>query len=60
MSATPGKAPPESRGLGALGLKLGLSRLALWWEGTWRALWPPLGVLGAFLALAFTGLLPSL
>jgi uncharacterized protein (TIGR02302 family) len=60
MSATPGKAPPENRGLGALGLKLGLSRLALWWEGAWRALWPPLGVVGAFLALAFTGLLPTL
>lgn len=60
MSATPGKAPPENRGLGALGLKLGLSRLALWWEGAWRALWPPLGVMGAFLALAFSGLLPTL
>ncbi|MFN8892026.1 MAG: DUF4175 family protein, partial [Alphaproteobacteria bacterium] len=60
MSQAPGKAPPESQGLGALGLKLGLSRLALWWEGAWRALWPPLGVLGAFLALAFTGLLPTL
>lgn len=60
MRPPPGKAPPESQGLGALGLKLGLSRLALWWEGAWRALWPPLGVLGAFLALAFTGLLPSL
>ncbi|MFM7421293.1 MAG: DUF4175 family protein, partial [Alphaproteobacteria bacterium] len=41
-------------------MKLGLSRLALWWEGAWRALWPPLGVVGAFLALAFTGLLPTL
>ena len=60
MSETPGKAPPEDRGLAALGLKLGLSRLALWWEGAWRALWPPLGVLGAFLVLAFTGLLPAL
>jgi uncharacterized protein (TIGR02302 family) len=60
MTESPGKALPESRGLGALGLKLGLSRLALWWEGAWRALWPPLGVVGAFLALAFTGLLPTL
>jgi uncharacterized protein (TIGR02302 family) len=60
MSQSPGKAPPEDRGLGSLGLKLGLSRLALWWEGAWRALWPPLGVIGAFLVLAFTGLLPAL
>jgi uncharacterized protein (TIGR02302 family) len=60
MSQSPGKAPPESQGLGSLGLKLGLSRLALWWEGAWRALWPPLGVIGAFLALALTGLLPTL
>ncbi|MFM7780439.1 MAG: DUF4175 family protein, partial [Alphaproteobacteria bacterium] len=60
MRKTPGKAPPENRGLAALGIKLGLSRLALWWEGAWRALWPPLGVMGAFLALAFTGLLPTL
>lgn len=60
MTQTPGKAPPEDQGLGSLGLKLGLSRLALWWEGAWRALWPPLGVMGVFLALAFTGLLPTL
>ncbi|NBS45033.1 MAG: DUF4175 family protein [Acetobacteraceae bacterium] len=60
MTAAPGKPSPESRGLAALGLKLGLSRLALWWEGAWRALWPPLGVMGAFLVLAFTGLLPTL
>lgn len=60
MSETPRKAPPENRGLAALGIKLGLSRAALWWEGAWRALWPLLGVVGAFLALAFTGLLPSL
>jgi len=60
MTAAPGKPSPESRGLAALGFKLGLSRLALWWEGAWRALWPPLGVMGAFLVLAFTGLLPTL
>ena len=60
MTAAPGKPPPESQGLAALGLKLGLSRLALWWEGAWRALWPPLGVIGAFLVLALTGLLPTL
>ncbi|MCA3414952.1 MAG: DUF4175 family protein [Roseomonas sp.] len=60
MTESPGKASPESQGLGSLGVKLGLSRLALWWEGAWRALWPPLGVLGAFLVLAFTGLLPTL
>ena len=60
MSQSPGKASPETRGLAALGLKLGLSRLALWWEGAWRALWPPLGVIGAFLVLAFTGFLPTL
>jgi hypothetical protein len=60
MTESPGKAQPEDRGLAALGLKLGLSRLALWWEGAWSALWPPLGVLGAFLVLAFTGLLPTL
>ncbi len=60
MTAAPGKPSPESRGLAALGFKLGLSRLALWWEGAWRALWPPLGVMGAFLVLALTGLLPTL
>ncbi len=60
MTTAPGKPSPESQGLAALGFKLGLSRLALWWEGAWWALWPPLGVMGAFLVLALTGLLPTL
>lgn len=33
-----------------------LARLALWWEAAWPALWPPLGVIGLFLVLAFGGL----
>jgi hypothetical protein len=38
------------------------ARLALGWERLWPALWPPLGVLGAYLVLALLGLpllLPS-
>lgn len=33
-----------------------LARLALWWEAAWPALWPPLGVIGAFLIVALSGL----
>lgn len=33
-----------------------LARLALWWEGAWVALWPPLGVVGLFLVVALSGL----
>lgn len=40
-----------------------LARLVLWWEAAWPALWPPLGVIGAFLLVALSGLplhLPAL
>lgn len=33
-----------------------LARLVLWWEAAWPALWPPLGVIGAFLLVALSGL----
>ncbi|HZH45338.1 MAG TPA: DUF4175 family protein, partial [Roseococcus sp.] len=33
-----------------------LSRAALWWEAAWLALWPVLGLLGAFLLAALLGL----
>jgi uncharacterized protein (TIGR02302 family) len=36
--------------------RLSLARLVLWWEAAWPALWPPLGVLGLFLAAALLGL----
>ncbi|HSR55663.1 MAG TPA: TIGR02302 family protein, partial [Alphaproteobacteria bacterium] len=43
-----------------LGLKLALARVALGWERLWPALWPAVGIGGAFLALALFDVLPSL
>src|SRR3546814_1847557 len=39
---------------------LALPRGAVAWENIWPAVWPLLGVLGAFLAVALSGLLPAL
>lgn len=43
-----------------LGRKLWLARLALLWEHAWPALWPALGIGGAFAALALFDVLPGL
>ncbi|MFT5539893.1 MAG: hypothetical protein ACI82H_001417 [Alphaproteobacteria bacterium] len=43
-----------------LGRKLWLARFALAWEHTWPALWPALGLGGAFIALALFDILPEL
>ena len=51
---------PESPRVPGLGRRLVLAGLALFWERLWPALWPPLGVLGLFLALALLDLLPRL
>ena len=40
--------------------RLKLARLALVWEMVWPRLFPPLAVIGAFLVLAFSDLLPTL
>ncbi|HXU59688.1 MAG TPA: DUF4175 family protein, partial [Verrucomicrobiae bacterium] len=40
--------------------RLWLARLALTWEGLWRAIWPALTLAGLFLALALSDLLPDL
>jgi len=42
------------------GFLLALARGAVAWESIWVALWPLLGVVGAFLAVALSGLLPAL
>ena len=39
---------------------VGLSRVALAWEHLWPRMWPVVGVVGAFLAVAFTDVLPVL
>jgi uncharacterized protein (TIGR02302 family) len=44
--------PRPARLRSALERRLLLARLALGWERTWPALWPVLGVAGAFVALA--------
>ncbi len=51
--------PPELAGKPAppgLARKRALARAALWFEQLWPAIWPPLGVLGAFVAIALLDL----
>jgi uncharacterized protein (TIGR02302 family) len=57
-SATPQRA--ERPALARFGLLLALARGAVAWETIWPAAWPPLGVAGAFVAVALSGLLPTL
>ena len=55
MDPHPGGTTPRP-----LRLKLGLARLALFWERLWPALWPAVAVTGCFLVLALYDLLPTL
>ncbi|HMA15106.1 MAG: TIGR02302 family protein [Bacteroidota bacterium] len=50
----------ERPAIARFGLLLALARGAVAWETIWPAVWPPLGVAGAFLAVALSGLLPAL
>lgn len=47
---------------GGIGLALrhGLSRVALFWERSWPAIWPATGLIGTFAALALLNVLPAL
>ena len=40
--------------------KVALARAALWWEATWRALWPVAAITGLFVAVALLDVLPRL
>jgi uncharacterized protein (TIGR02302 family) len=52
------RAPARQRPTSGLSRRaVGLARLALFWETLWPAAWPPLGILGLFLAVALSGLL---
>lgn len=57
-AATPERS--ERPAIARFGLLLALARGALAWETIWPAVWPPLGVAGAFVAVALSGLLPTL
>ena len=48
------------KALARFGLLLALARGAVAWETLWPALWPVFGVIGVFLAVALSGLLPAL
>ncbi|CAN0501123.1 unnamed protein product, partial [Laminaria digitata] len=43
-----------------LALRRGLSRVALFWERSWPAIWPATGLIGTFAALALLNVLPAL
>jgi uncharacterized protein (TIGR02302 family) len=43
-----------------LALRQGLSRVALFWERNWPAIWPATGLIGTFAALALLNVLPAL
>jgi uncharacterized protein (TIGR02302 family) len=49
-----------TRALARFGLLLALARGAVAWEAIWPAIWPVFGILGIFLAVALSGLLPTL
>ncbi|MGF1629047.1 MAG: TIGR02302 family protein [Kiloniellaceae bacterium] len=60
-TATPEPTPGEARRvLAQFSLLLTLARSAVAWESIWLAAWPALGILGVFLAVALSGLLPTL
>ena len=40
--------------------RIALSRVALFWEGAWPALWPAVQVAGLFLLVALLDILPTL
>lgn len=54
------KSPAKSKEIAGLRRRLGLARLALFWEAAWPALWPILGVGLLFAALALFDVLPAL
>lgn len=41
-------------------LRRGLARMSLFWEHTWPAIWPAVGIIGTFATLALLNVLPSL
>lgn len=43
-----------------LGLKLARARLALWWESAWPAFWPVAAVIGLFILVALSDIMPRL
>lgn len=50
----------KKRALMPVGTRLPLSRLALFWEGLWLALWPACAVAGLFVVLAAFDIMPHL
>lgn len=52
--------PPSPPPIPRLGLRRGLARAAILWERVWPAVAPLLGVVGLFVIVALTGLLPLL
>lgn len=59
-SRGPASTTTERPAIARFGLLLALARGAVAWETIWPAVWPPLGIAGAFLAVALSGLLPAL
>ncbi len=57
MSGPGQGAPAHAR---RLGLRRAQARLALWFEALWPALWPAVGTIGLYVALALLGLPPIL
>jgi len=51
---------PEGLSAWTVPVRLALARAALLWERAWPELWPAVGVLGLFVAVAWLNLLPQL
>ncbi len=56
VAANPPLNPPDAGLLRRLARQRRLARGVLWFERLWPALWPPIGLAGAFLCLALLGL----
>ena len=58
---TPGQREIKSAALSnGLERRVAVTRLTLWWERAWPALWPSVGILGTYGTIALTGLLGAL
>jgi len=52
---TPDGKPSNAALPSSVAARVEITRASLWWERAWPAIWPPVGVLGAYATLALVG-----
>ncbi len=61
LRETPGPRETKPAALSnSLERRITVTRLTLWWERAWPSLWPSVGILGTYGAIALTGVLSAL